>query len=172
MWARSSEFVSSSILSLQILTAHAQPFRGARDLAFCLKVPLDSLLVWVSSGGSGKTARMRRLAWTTAARISDKHQIRLTRSMLKLFIKALESQYFLNPGVQLIHILTVVTYWFRICIKPPSPLSVTLRSRSHIDSENLFKVLKSLNPEAMNGSSWYIPDSRYWSKNLDHTEWL
>ena len=28
-----------------ILTAHAQPFRGARDLAFCLKVPLDSLLV-------------------------------------------------------------------------------------------------------------------------------
>ena len=25
----------------QILTAHAQPFRGARDLAFCLKVPLD-----------------------------------------------------------------------------------------------------------------------------------
>ena len=28
----------------KILTAHAQPFRGARDLAFCLKVPLDSLL--------------------------------------------------------------------------------------------------------------------------------
>ena len=27
------------------LTAHAQPFRGARDLAFCLKVPLDSLLI-------------------------------------------------------------------------------------------------------------------------------
>ena len=25
--------------------SHAQPFRGARDLAFCLKVPLDSLLV-------------------------------------------------------------------------------------------------------------------------------
>ena len=24
---------------------HAQPFRGARDLAFCLKVPLDSLLI-------------------------------------------------------------------------------------------------------------------------------
>ena len=29
----------------KILTAHAQPFRGARDLAFCLKVPLDPLLV-------------------------------------------------------------------------------------------------------------------------------
>ena len=79
-WAPSSEFVSSRIPSLQILTAHAQPFRGARDLAFCLKVPLDSLLVWASSEGSGETARMRRLAWTFAARIGDKYQIRLTRS--------------------------------------------------------------------------------------------
>ena len=66
--------------SLQILTAHAQPFRGARDLTFCLKVPLDSLLVWASSGGSGEIARMRRLAWTFATRIGDKYQIRLTRS--------------------------------------------------------------------------------------------
>ena len=82
-WAPSSEFVSSSIPSLQILTAHAQPFRGARDLAFCLKVPLDSLLVWASSEGSGETARMRRLACTFAARIGDKYQIRLTRSILK-----------------------------------------------------------------------------------------
>ena len=79
-WAPSSEFVSSSIPSWQILTAHAQPFRGARDLAFCLKVPLDSLLVWASSEGSGEIARMRRLAWTFAARISDKYQIRLTWS--------------------------------------------------------------------------------------------
>ena len=79
-WAPSREFVSSSIPSWQILTAHAQTFRGARDLAFCLKVPLDSLLVWASSEGSGETARMRRLAWTFAARIGDKYQIRLTRS--------------------------------------------------------------------------------------------
>ena len=79
-WAPSSEFVSSSIPSWQILTAHAQPFRGARDLAFCLKVPLDSLLLWASSEGSGETARMRRLAWTFAARIGCKYQIRLTRS--------------------------------------------------------------------------------------------
>ena len=78
-WAPSSEFVSSSIPSWQISTAHAQPFRGARDLAFCLKVPLDSLLVWASSEGSGETARMRRLAWTFAARIGDKYQIRLAR---------------------------------------------------------------------------------------------
>ena len=81
-WAASSEFVSSSIPSWQILTAHAQPFRGARDLAFCLKVPLDSLLLWASSEGSGETARMRRLAWTFGARIGDKYQIRLTRSNL------------------------------------------------------------------------------------------
>ena len=75
----SSKFVSSSIPSWHILTAHAQPIRGARDLAFCLKVPLNSLFLWASSGGSGETARMRRLAWTFAARIGDKYQIRLTR---------------------------------------------------------------------------------------------
>ena len=87
-WAASSDFVSSSIPSWQILTAHAQPFRGARDLAFCLKVPLDSLLVWASSEGSGETARMRRLAWTFAARIGDKYQIRLSRS--KLYLKKIK----------------------------------------------------------------------------------
>ena len=81
IWAPSSEFVSSSIPSWQTLTAHAQPFRGARDLAFCLKVPLDSLLVWASSEGSGEIARMRRLAWTFAARIGYKYQIRLTWSI-------------------------------------------------------------------------------------------
>ena len=80
--AAPSEFVSSSIPWWQIWTAHAQPFSGARDLAFCLKVLLDSLLLWASSGGSGETARMRRLAWTFAARIGDKYQIRLTRSIL------------------------------------------------------------------------------------------
>ena len=85
-WAPSSEFVSSSIPSWQILTAHAQPFRGARDLAFCLKVPLDSLLLFASSEGSGETARMRRLAWTFAARICYKYQIRLTRSNYNCFI--------------------------------------------------------------------------------------
>ena len=74
--------MSSSIPSLQILTAHAQPFSGVRDLAFCLKVPLDSQLVWASSEDSGETARMRRLAWTFAARIGYKYQIRLTRSKL------------------------------------------------------------------------------------------
>ena len=88
-WAPSSEFVSSSIPSWQILTAHGQPFRGGRDLAFCLKVPLDSLLVRASSGGSGETARMRRLAWAFAARIGDKYQIHLTRSKWWILIKRL-----------------------------------------------------------------------------------
>ena len=92
--APSSEFLSSSIPSWQILTAHAQTFRGARDLVFCLTVPHDSLLVWASSRGSGETARMRRLAWTFAVRIGDcigdKYQIRLTRPiqsqvMVKIF---------------------------------------------------------------------------------------
>ena len=32
-----SEFLSSSIPSWQIPTVHAQPFRGSRDLAFCLR---------------------------------------------------------------------------------------------------------------------------------------
>ena len=98
IWAASSEFVSSSIPSWQILTAHAQPFRGARDLAFCLKVPLDSLLVWASSEGSGETARMRRLAWTFAARIGDKYQIRLTRSIFK------------SSSIVFIYLISVSTY--------------------------------------------------------------
>ena len=63
----------------KFLTVHSQPFRGARDLAFCLKVPLDSMLVWASSGGSSETARMRKLTWTFATRICGKYQIHFTR---------------------------------------------------------------------------------------------
>ena len=79
--ARLAKFMSSSIPSWQIITAHAQPFRGARDLAF----RLNSLLVWASSGGSGETAQMRRLAWTFAARTGVKYQIRLTRPIWYFF---------------------------------------------------------------------------------------
>ena len=86
IWAPSSEFVSSSIPSWQIVTAHAQPFRGARDLVFYLEVPLDSLLVWASSGGPGETAWMGRFAWTSAARIGDKYQIRLQWLILFSFL--------------------------------------------------------------------------------------
>ena len=50
---------------------------------FLSKVPLDSLLVWASSGGSGENARMRKLAWTFPARIGDKYQIRLKRPKCK-----------------------------------------------------------------------------------------
>ena len=102
-WAPSSEFVSSSIPSWQISTAHAQPFRGARDLAFCQKVPLDSLLVWASSEGSGETARMRRLAWTFAARIGNKYQIRLTLSKWWLWWWWWILIYFVNAESSEVH---------------------------------------------------------------------
>ena len=119
IWAPSSEFVSSSIPSRQILTAHAQPFRGARDLAFCLKVPLDSLLVWASSEGSGETARMRRLAWTFAARIGYKYQIRLTRSIWRLCFYKLTNPKFTiavpwnidRTSVKLMSHLRKITKW-------------------------------------------------------------
>ena len=95
----SSEFVSSSFPSWQTLTAHAQQFRRARDLVFCLKVPLDSLLVWASSEGSGETARMRRLAWTFAARIGDKYQIRLMRSILSFESKTYQTTFIISLTV-------------------------------------------------------------------------
>ena len=59
---------------------------------FLSEVPLDSLLVWASSEGSGETARMRRLAWTFAARIGDKYQIRLTRSIYAYSYSVRDSQ--------------------------------------------------------------------------------
>ena len=100
IWAASSEFVSSSIPSRQILTAHAQPFRGAKDLAF---------YVWASSGGSGETARMRRLAWTFAARIGDKYQIRLTRSifLLRVNICWRKFHWHLKVAMSYAHILFI-----------------------------------------------------------------
>ena len=115
-WAPSSEFVSSSIPSWQILTAHAQPFREARDLAFCLKVPLDLLLVWASSGGSGETARMRRLAWTFAARIGDKYQIRLTRSNWKQFISVMRWNHVIQFAIILSHLTSLKMYMYFINI--------------------------------------------------------
>ena len=115
-WAPSSEFVSSSIPSWQVLTAHAQPFREARDLAFCLKVPLDSLLVWASSGGSGETARMRRLAWTFAARIGDKYQIRLTRSNWKQFISVMRWNHVIQFAINLSHLTSLKMYMYFINI--------------------------------------------------------
>ena len=109
--------MSSSIPSWQILSAHAQPVRGARDLAFCLKVPLDSLLIWASSGGSCETARMRRLAWTFAARIGDKYQIRLTRSKWHntSYIRAVEL-WWLFGKVYTLGIMVIVRK--NLCLKP------------------------------------------------------
>ena len=109
IWAPSSEFVSSSIPSWQIPTAHAQPFRGARDLAFCLKVTLDSLLVWASSEGSGETARMHRLAWTFAARICDKYQIRFTRSIYTCKLQTYFTRNIFKVSSVCIILLTFIT---------------------------------------------------------------
>ena len=112
-WAASSEFVSSNIPSWQNLTAHAQSFRGARDLAFCLKVPLHSLLVRASSGGSGETARMRRLAWTFAACIGDKYQIRLTRPSYSFQISFIPISTFLSLKKQTFECILKVLFTLR-----------------------------------------------------------
>ena len=121
--APSSEFVSSRFPSWQILTAHAQPLRGARDLAFCLKVPFDSLLVWASSGGSGETARLRRLAWTFPARIGDKYQIRLTRPKLSV-----PDQYGLfNDELSIMH----QSFISIACPPPPRPHPPAENSGDH-----------------------------------------
>ena len=123
--------MSSSIPSWQILTAHANPFRGARDLAFCLKVPLDLLLVWAGSEGSGETARMRRLAWTFATRIGDKYQIYLTRSnsyhwyWMLLFLK-FWSQTASILGNQLGRLMTKQTKWY-VC---PAKTQISLGIRT------------------------------------------
>ena len=109
-WALSSEFVSSSIPSWQILTAHAQPFSWARDLAFCLKVPLDSLLVWASSEGSGETARMRRFAWTFTALMGDKYQIAWRGpNVPNLSEKSLSCMYYISW-------ILLLSNSYRICI--------------------------------------------------------
>ena len=49
--------------------------------------------LWASSGGSGETARMRRLALTFAARIGDNYQIRLTRLIFKLYINEVNDRF-------------------------------------------------------------------------------
>ena len=79
--------------------------------AFCLKVPLDSRLVWASSGGSGKTARMRRLAWTFAARIGDKYQIHSTRPnciLNHLFCPVIKMCAVITCQILIINISTVI----------------------------------------------------------------
>ena len=80
-WAASSEFVSSSILPWQILTALAQPFRGARIWHSVWRFLLTQCLYERAAEVLARL-RMRRLAWTFAARICDKYQVRLTRPNL------------------------------------------------------------------------------------------
>ena len=56
-------------------------------------------VVWASSGGSGETAQMRRLAWTFAACIGDKYQIRLTRPNWKWILKSLYNYDIVLPDL-------------------------------------------------------------------------
>ena len=67
---------------------------------------LLTLLIWASSEGSGETARMRRLAWTFAARIGYKYQIRLTRSKYEQIPSAIVS---LTPGIVSQHMVLMHT---------------------------------------------------------------
>ena len=69
----------------------SQPFRGTRDLAFCLKVPLHSMILWANSGGSGETAQMRRLTWTFAAGIGDKYWLHFV-SLFECCLTSLSQQ--------------------------------------------------------------------------------
>ena len=151
--------MSLNIPSWQILTAHAQPFRGARDLAFCLKVPLDSMLVWASSGGSGEIARMRRLAWTFAARIGDKYQIRLTWSIYFYFLACL----YKSTGRAIA--VTTVSALVLCCalLTHISDLEQTLKFYVKVlvkvfRSQYLLKLYLDLVDT--------LPDIRYWSKLL------
>ena len=97
--------------------------RGQRS-AFCLKVPLDSLLAWASSEGSGET-------WLTA-RIGDKYQIRLTRSMY-------------HTHTQITISATGVKYLSRLTTKPtiwhvrPAKTQISLgtQSESSMDAQSL-----------------------------------
>ena len=53
--------------------AHAQPSSGARCLIFGRTLRQLPYFMCANSEGSGKTARMRRLAWAFAGRLYDKY---------------------------------------------------------------------------------------------------
>ena len=77
IWAPSSEFVSSSIPSWQILNFACPAIQRGQGSGF-----LSEGSSWLSAYMSEQRRFWpRRLAWTFAARIGDKYQIRLTRSI-------------------------------------------------------------------------------------------
>ena len=77
-WAPSSEFVSSSIQSWQVLTAPSLS-EGSGIWLSVWRFLLTHCLYERAAKVLARL-RMRRLAWTFAARIGYKYQIRLTRS--------------------------------------------------------------------------------------------
>ena len=79
-WAASSEFVFEHSVMTNFNCACPAIHRD-QGSGFLSEGSSWLTIVWASSGGSGETARMPRLAWTFAARICDKYQIRLTRPL-------------------------------------------------------------------------------------------
>ena len=118
LWRNMSPVKRISVFEHSVMTnfnCEGLPFRWTRDLAFCLKVRLDSLLVWASSGGSGETARMRSLAWTFAGRIDDKYQICLTRSIWKSTILLISLNYHKIPKLSVLLELYMYSISVYIC---------------------------------------------------------
>ena len=93
-WATSSEFGTYRLCEQRTFRRACESAQSRQNLR-CLLFMQELWIKWATSSefgtyrlceqrtfrrGSGETARMRRLAWTFAARIGDKYQIRLTRS--------------------------------------------------------------------------------------------
>ena len=64
----SREKGASDLPSNQPFSAHARPLSKVTSCPL-VKFPLDLLLMWANSTGSGETALMRSLTWTFAVRI-------------------------------------------------------------------------------------------------------
>ena len=72
---------------LEILkNACAQPLKSFTGVVLCLELPLVPYIVWANSIGSGKTARIHRLAWVFAGRLCDKYHFHMSRLKLLLLL--------------------------------------------------------------------------------------
>ena len=66
--------------------AHVQPLKRVRDVALCLKLAVSSFIVWANSEGSGKTARMCRLAWDFAVCLCNKYPSLMRRLKFEMIL--------------------------------------------------------------------------------------
>ena len=60
---------------MYLINAHSGISIKARGLSFVLSHHLHPYFVYASSGGSGESVHMHRLAWAFAARWNDKYRI-------------------------------------------------------------------------------------------------